>query len=102
MLKMFISRYSNHLIPFFKALKCASSGEWDAECDKAFQDIKEYLASPLVLSQPLEGEELYLYLTTSVVIVSVSMVKIDNEGRQRPMYFVSKMLIDVEFCYTNF
>ena len=49
-LNMFISRYSDHLQLFFKALKGASSRGWGLECDKAFHDIKDYLTSPLTLS----------------------------------------------------
>ena len=35
-LNMFISRYSNRLRLFFKALKGASSGDWGLDYDKAF------------------------------------------------------------------
>ena len=39
-LKRFISKYSDHLRPFFIALKGASKG-WGQECDKTFHSIKE-------------------------------------------------------------
>ena len=29
---------------------------WTEECSKVFEQLKEYLSSPLLLSQPEEGE----------------------------------------------
>ena len=83
-------------------MKGASPGEWGLECDKAFQAIKDYLASPLILSQPVEGEEIYLYLKTLALAVSATFVWASSDDGQRPVYFVSKMLTDVETRYTSF
>ena len=57
-----ISRYSNRLWPFFIVLKGASTKGWGPKCDRAFHSIKEYIASPLSFSQPIDDEELYLYM----------------------------------------
>ena len=54
------------------------------------------------LSQPVEGEELYLYLSSSGIIVSIALVRLDSEKRQRPVYFVSKALSEVEVRYSDF
>ena len=75
---------------------------WGPECDKAFHAIKEYLACPLTLSQPIEGEELYLYLAVLAIVVSAALVRSDEDDKQNLVYFVHKMLIDVETRYTNF
>ena len=75
---------------------------WGPKCDKAFHAIKEYIASPLSLSQPVDGEELYQYLVTLSSTVSVTLVRSDVDGRQKPIYFMSKMLTDAEIRYTNF
>ena len=84
------------------ALKGASLGDWDAEYEKSFPAIKEYLASPLVLSQPMEREEFHLFLVVSTAAVSAALVKTNKEGRQRPVYFLSKMLTNVESRYKIF
>ena len=83
-------------------MKSVSSEGWGPECDKAFQAIKGYLASPLTLSQPIEGEELYLYLAASATAISAALVRSDEDDKQRPVYFVSKMLTNVETRYTDF
>ncbi|GAA0186071.1 hypothetical protein LIER_33359 [Lithospermum erythrorhizon] len=53
-LSRFIFRSGERILPFFKNLRRASSNKfyWDEECDKAFEEFKEYLSSPKLLSQP--------------------------------------------------
>ena len=48
--------------PIFKLLRKNQSVEWNKECQKAFDKIKEYLTSPLVLKPPRQGKPLILYL----------------------------------------
>ena len=83
-------------------LKGASSKGLEPKCDKAFYSIKEYVAYPLSLSQPVDGEEFYLYLATSIMAVCVALVRSNREDKQKPVYFVTKMLTDTETRYTNF
>ena len=54
------------------------------------------------MSQPVDGKELYLYLAALATTVSTTLVRLDGDGKQKPVYFVSKMLIDVETQYTDF
>ncbi|XP_021802453.1 uncharacterized protein LOC110746532 [Prunus avium] len=63
-LTCFISKATDKCAPFFKALKGGKHHiEWTAECDKAFQDLKDYMGRAPLLSKPLPGETLYLYLS---------------------------------------
>ena len=95
-------KYSDRLQPFFKALKATDAKGWEPECDKAFQTIKEYIASPLSLSQVVEGEELYLYLSSSRSAISVALVRLDSENRLRLVYLVNKALSEVKVKYLDF
>ena len=72
-LNRFISRYSDRLRPFFIALKGASAKGWGPECDQAFNQGVHSLP-PLSLSQPVNGEEVYLYLAASAMAVSATLV----------------------------
>ena len=101
-LNRLILRYSDCLQPFFKALKAAYARGWGPKCDEAFRSIKEYIASPLSLSQLVEREELYLYLSSSRSAVSTALVRLDSEKRERPIYFVSKAFSEVEVKYLDF
>ena len=57
-LNRFISRVLDKILPFFKTLK--RSFKWTDECQKAFEELKAYLASPPLLSLSKPGEELSL------------------------------------------
>ncbi|GAA0150113.1 hypothetical protein LIER_09124 [Lithospermum erythrorhizon] len=64
---------------------------WDEEYDKYFEELKEYLGSPKLLSQPEPGETLQLYLTVSEGGVSSVLIH-EAEEKQRPIYYVSRVL----------
>jgi hypothetical protein len=53
------------------------------------------MSSPKILSQPQENKDLFLYLKVANLIVSLVLVK-ENEDVQRPMYYYSRTLYDVE------
>ena len=96
-LNQFISRSSNQLRPLFLALRVSQRG-WNVECDRALQGIKAYFSSSVVLCQPVPGEELFLYLVASNVVI----IKSGENGEQKPVYFTSKMLIESEARYDGF
>jgi hypothetical protein len=67
------------------------------EAKRALQDLKQHLQSPPVLTAPLPGEDLLLYIAaTTHVISSAIIIEHSDEGHafgvQGPMYFVSKVL----------
>jgi hypothetical protein len=95
-LNRFVSQSSDKCLPFFKVLKKAFS--WTEECEQAFGELKTYLANPPLLSRPMEGEILYLYLAVSQTAVSSVLVR-EESGRQRPVYFTSKVLHGAEERY---
>ena len=98
-LSRFISRSTDKCIPFFDALKKARNFQWTAECEVAFQQLKEYMGRAPLLSKPVEGEKLVVYLGVSQHALSGALVR-EEDGRQLPVYYVSKRLIDAETRYT--
>ena len=74
-LSRFVSRATDSCVPFFDVLKGLKKFEWTDKCDQEFQALKEHLGLPLLLSKPIEGEKLYLYLTVSKEAISVALVK---------------------------
>ena len=92
-LNRFVSKAINKCLPFFRVLRKAF--EWTDECQQAFEDLKAYLTSTLLLSQSKSGEELYLYL--AVFLHAMSSALIREEGKiQKPVYYTSKALRGVE------
>ncbi|CAL8174647.1 unnamed protein product [Prunus armeniaca] len=65
-LTRFISKATDRCAPFFKALKGSKrSITWTAECDKAFNELKEYMSRAPLLSTPEPGDTLMIYLSIS-------------------------------------
>ncbi|KAK3042622.1 hypothetical protein RJ639_000874 [Escallonia herrerae] len=81
-----------------EAIRKAKDFEWTEECQKSFEELKHYLSSPPLLTKPVTGEDLFLYLSISEVAVSTVLIR-EEEGKQRPVYYISKVLQDVETRY---
>ena len=85
-LNRFVSKATDKCLPFFKVLKKAF--EWTDDCQRAFEDLKEYLTIVPLLSPSVLGEELYLYL--AVIPHTVNSTLVREEGRvQKPIYYTS-------------
>ena len=95
-LNRFVSKATDKCLPFFRTLR--KSFEWTDECQKAFEDLKKYLSSPPLLCLSKPGEELYLYIAVSQAAISTVLVR-EEEGTQRPVYFVSRAFRGAEKRY---
>ena len=94
-LNQFISRSTERCRPFFQLLHKWKDFSWSEECDKDFEELKAYLALPLVLSRPEKEEVLYAYVVVARHVVSLVLIRVD-EGIQKPVYYVSKSLQEAE------
>ena len=86
-LNKFVSRAIDKCLPFFKTLKQVF--QWTEKCEVAFQDLKEYLSKPPLLSPSIEGEDLFLYLAVSQTVVSSAPIH-EELKVQRPVYYISQ------------
>ena len=100
-LRLFISRFTDRLKPFFTPLKGASRTEWGEECDRAFLAIKQYLTESPILVSPRHGDMLYLYLAASEIAVSATLFKECEDEKLWPVFFISKSLTDAETKYSH-
>jgi hypothetical protein len=105
-LSQFLSRFGDKGLPFFKLLKAGKKFEWSEEADIAFTQLKQYLASPLVLTAPKSGEVLQLYIAATDRVVSTILVVEREEpshayGIQRPIYFISEVLNESKTRYSQ-
>lgn len=99
-LSRFISRIAYKSLPFFKVLRKGSSFEWTLECQTAFEQLKEFLATLPLLKQPNAGQPLIVYLAAGEE--SISAVLVRKEGtEQYPIYFVSRVLQGAEVRYSE-
>jgi len=77
-LRRFMSKSAERCLPFFNTLKGpknAKTFQWTSECEDAFQGIKTYLSSTLLLMKPAPAETLYLYLAASSLAVGAVLVR---------------------------
>ncbi|GAV72761.1 rve domain-containing protein/RVT_3 domain-containing protein [Cephalotus follicularis] len=93
-----MSKSAEKCLPFFKILRDPKGFSWSDDCQAAFDKLKEYLASPPLISKHKDGEDLYLYLAATSGAVSAVLVR-EEEKVQRPVYYVSKALNDAEGRY---
>lgn len=94
-LNRFISRLADRCKPFFSLINKWKGFEWTEECALAFQQLKDYLARPLIMSSPKPDEVLFAYIVVAPWVVSLVLIRVD-QGVQRPVYYVSKSLHEVE------
>ncbi|GKV15552.1 hypothetical protein SLEP1_g26334 [Rubroshorea leprosula] len=97
-LHRFIARSAETCLLFFKALREPKYFQWIDECQQAFDELKQYLASTLLLSKPVERESLYLYLGVTKEAVSSVLLREENKN-QKPICYVSKVLQGAEHKY---
>ena len=64
----------------------------------AFQQLKDYLALPPIMSSPELDEILSAYIAVVPYAVSLVLIRVDC-GIQRPVYYVSKSLHEAEVRY---
>jgi hypothetical protein len=74
------------------------------EAERALQDLKHHLQSPPVLTAPLPGEDLLLYIVATTHVVSSAIVVERGEeghafGVQRLVYFISEVLSESKVRY---
>ena len=74
-LSRFVSRATDRCTSFFDMPKGSKRFEWTNKCEQAFQALKEHLGCPLLLSKPIEGEILNLYLAISKEAVNASLIR---------------------------
>ena len=97
-LNWFISRSADRCRPFFLLMNKWKGFEWTKECALAFQQLKEYLSRPPIMSNPEVDEVLFAYIAVAPHAVSLVLIWVDS-GIQRPVYYVSKSLHEAEVHY---
>ena len=69
----------------FKMIQKHNFGEWDEECQVAFDKVKEYLTNPSVLVPPVQGRPLILYLTVHEKSMGCVLGQHDETGARNKL-----------------
>ena len=95
----FIARLTDICEPIFRLLRKNQPTIWNDDCQLAFERIKEYLLSPPVLVPPMPGRPLLLYLSVSDMALGCILAQLDDSGKERAIYYLSKRMLEYEMRY---
>ena len=95
----FIAKLTMICDPIFKLLRKNQQVEWNEECQKAFDKIKEYLTSPPVLKPPRQGKPLILYLALEENAMRAMLAQEGPEGVEHVVYYLSKKFMPYKEKY---
>ncbi len=73
---------------------------WDKACQNAFDSKKEYLLNPPVLSAPIKGKPLILYIAALDGSLGALLAQHNEEGKEGALYYISRMLVGAEHNYS--
>ena len=105
-LSRFISRLGEKAIPLYQMLKKTDNFVWNDAADAVFEDLKKQLDELPVLAAPVDKEPLLLYVAANARAVSVAIVVEHKEAGkeylvQRPVYYISEVLIESKQRYPH-
>jgi len=105
-LSRFICRLGEKVIPLHQMIKKTDNFVWSDAANAAFEDMKKQLAEPPILAAPIDKEPLLLYVAANAWAVSVAIVVERKEAGkeypvQRPVYYISKVLIESQQRYPH-
>ena len=73
-LNRFISRSADRCRPFFLLMNKWKVFEWTEECAQTFQQLKDYLSHPPIMSSPKIDEILFAYIAIAPHAVSLVLI----------------------------
>ena len=97
-LNWLISSSVDRCRPFFLLLHKWKGFEWTDECVVEFQQLKQYLSRPPIMSSPVVDKILFSYLVVAFYAISFVLIWVDS-GIQRPVYYVARHLMKLK-CVT--
>ena len=102
----YISWFISHLIekcdPIFKLMKKHDSGEWNEDCQEAFDRVKEYLSNPSILVLQVPERSLILYLVIHERSMGCVLGQHDETKRkEQAIYYLCKKFTDYETRYPS-
>ena len=100
-LRRFISNLSGKTQAFSPLLRQKKEDvfKWEPEHQKAFEEIKSYLINPPIISPLLKNRVMILYIAASDFTVGSMLAQEDENGVKRAIYYLSRVLNDVETRY---
>jgi hypothetical protein len=98
--RRFISNLTGRIKPFMDLVKIKADEEfrWEAEQQRAFKEIKEYLARPPMLVPPQQDRLFYIYLSVGDTSIASIVVEV-YDGKKKVVFYLSRIMLDTETRY---
>ena len=77
-LNRFISRSTERCRPFLLLLHKWKEFEWSEECVMAFQELKQYLSHPPIMSSLVVDEVIFAYILVALYAISLVLIQVDS------------------------
>ena len=74
---------------------------WTEKQEKAFQTLKEKLASAPILAQPIYGRPFIVSTDASKYAIAGCLSQVDEKGNEHPVSYISRKLKDSEVNYST-
>ena len=73
-LSRFISRLGEKGLPLYRLLRKSERFSWTPKAQEALDKLKASLTSTPILTPPMDGEPLYLYVAATAQVVSAAII----------------------------
>ena len=100
-LGQFVQNVSDMTYNMRKLLKKNASFQWTETHETDFQKLKEVFTSQECLACLDQKKDIFLQVDASIQGVGASLMQKDQQGRLKPVAYVSKSLTDAEKRYSN-
>ncbi|XP_020266130.1 uncharacterized protein LOC109841582 [Asparagus officinalis] len=98
-IRRFISNLSRKCQSFSKLMKKGVSFMWDDACQKAFEEIKQYLSNPSILIAPKSDKPFLIYIRATDHVLAALLAQDDENGHEQAVYYLSWTLSGAEPRY---
>lgn len=100
-IRRFIANLSEACRPFSRIMKKGVNFVWDQAYDEAFEDIKQYLANPLVLAVPTPGKPFIIYARALDYSLGPTLAQNYDEGKEVAFYYLSRLWVGTKHNYLS-
>ena len=99
--RRFVVKHADFVDPFRELLRDRASWVWEKRHDLAFKQLKENFMKAVTLHHYIPGARFYLQCDASDVGMSGVLFQIDEQGCQRIVSIVSRVLSATEYGWTT-
>uniref|UniRef100_H3H627 Reverse transcriptase domain-containing protein n=1 Tax=Phytophthora ramorum TaxID=164328 RepID=H3H627_PHYRM len=95
----YVNNYAGKIRPLSLLLKKEAAWEWTADCQQAFEAVKQGLTEAPILAVADQDRPFHVVCDASDFAIGCALMQLDHEGRDRVVYYQSRQLKPAERNY---